>query len=160
VIVVVVDEPRGSYHGGDVAAPVFREIAEQILPEMNVAPDTELKSLPQPGYVAKALSPEQIERQREEAEAEAEEQRSTLPKTAAESGRPGEGEIILARATRNGLLMPDLQGNSVRDAMKICAQLGLQLEARGEGRAVRQDPSPGSQLIRGQTVRVDFGRSD
>jgi cell division protein FtsI (penicillin-binding protein 3) len=160
VIVVVVDEPRGSYHGGDVAAPVFREIAEQILPEMNVAPDTELKSLPQPGYVAKALSPEQIERQREEAEAEAEKVRSTLPKTAIESGRPGEGEIILARATRNGLLMPDLQGNSVRDAMKICAQLGLQLEARGEGRAVHQDPSPGSQLIRGQTVRVDFGRGD
>src|SRR5712691_8477975 len=29
VIIVVIDEPQGSYHGGDVAAPVFREIAEQ-----------------------------------------------------------------------------------------------------------------------------------
>src|SRR6266550_2046219 len=27
VIIVVIDEPQGSYHGGDVAAPVFREIA-------------------------------------------------------------------------------------------------------------------------------------
>src|SRR5439155_17682633 len=46
VIIVVIDEPLGSYHGGDVAAPVFREIAEQILPELGVAPDVEFKSGP------------------------------------------------------------------------------------------------------------------
>ena len=34
VIIVVIDEPGGAYHGGDVAAPVFRQIAEQILPDM------------------------------------------------------------------------------------------------------------------------------
>src|SRR5213078_2839946 len=49
VIIVVIDEPTGSYHGGDVAAPVFREIAEQILPGLNVEPDAELKSSPAPG---------------------------------------------------------------------------------------------------------------
>ena len=43
VIIVVIDEPQGSYHGGDVAAPVFREIAEQILPDLSVSPDVELK---------------------------------------------------------------------------------------------------------------------
>jgi cell division protein FtsI (penicillin-binding protein 3) len=43
VIIVVIDEPAGSHHGGDVAAPVFREIAEQILPDLGIAPDTELK---------------------------------------------------------------------------------------------------------------------
>ena len=41
VIIVVIDEPQGSYHGGDVAAPVFREIAEQILPDLSVSPDVE-----------------------------------------------------------------------------------------------------------------------
>src|SRR5207248_4395976 len=46
VIIVVIDEPEGAYHGGDVAAPVFREIAEQVLPELNVAPDTEMKTVP------------------------------------------------------------------------------------------------------------------
>ena len=35
VIIVVIDEPQGAYHGGDVAAPVFREIAEQILPDLH-----------------------------------------------------------------------------------------------------------------------------
>ena len=38
VIIVVLDEPAGAYHGGDVAAPVFRQIAEQILPDMGVMP--------------------------------------------------------------------------------------------------------------------------
>jgi cell division protein FtsI (penicillin-binding protein 3) len=40
VILVVMDEPTGGARdGGQVSAPVFREIAEQILPEMNVVPD-------------------------------------------------------------------------------------------------------------------------
>lgn len=40
VIAVVMDEPQGeSRNGGQVAAPVFKEIAESILPELNVSPD-------------------------------------------------------------------------------------------------------------------------
>jgi cell division protein FtsI/penicillin-binding protein 2 len=40
VIAVVLDEPSvGARDGGQVSAPIFRDIAEQILPEMNVAPD-------------------------------------------------------------------------------------------------------------------------
>lgn len=44
VIAVVMDEPQGGARdGGQVSAPVFREIAEQILPEMNVVPDAAIK---------------------------------------------------------------------------------------------------------------------
>ncbi len=44
VIAVVMDEPQGSQrYGGQVAAPVFKEIAEQVLPELNVVPDIRLK---------------------------------------------------------------------------------------------------------------------
>ena len=40
-IVVVVDEPRGYYYGGVVAAPVFRDVVAQVLPylEQRPAPD-------------------------------------------------------------------------------------------------------------------------
>ncbi|CAN5626979.1 penicillin-binding protein [soil metagenome] len=39
-IAVVIDEPKvGGRGGGSVAAPVFREIAEQILPDMDIRPD-------------------------------------------------------------------------------------------------------------------------
>ena len=44
VIAVVMDEPQGGARdGGQVSAPVFREIAEQILPEMNIIPDTNIQ---------------------------------------------------------------------------------------------------------------------
>jgi cell division protein FtsI (penicillin-binding protein 3) len=37
-ILVIVDRPRGVYFGGDVAAPVFREIARQVLWYLRVPP--------------------------------------------------------------------------------------------------------------------------
>ncbi len=44
VIAVVMDEPRGGARdGGQVSAPVFKEIAEGILPELNVIPDANIK---------------------------------------------------------------------------------------------------------------------
>lgn len=44
VIAVVMDEPRGGARdGGHVSAPVFKEIAEQILPELNVVPDANIR---------------------------------------------------------------------------------------------------------------------
>src|SRR6266704_2114428 len=60
VIIVVIDEPLGSYHGGEVAAPVFREIAEQILPELNVTPDMEIKSTTPLIAQASRPSPQQM----------------------------------------------------------------------------------------------------
>lgn len=39
-IAVMIDEPQaGTHHGGEAAAPVFREIAEQVLPELHIQPD-------------------------------------------------------------------------------------------------------------------------
>jgi cell division protein FtsI (penicillin-binding protein 3) len=37
-ILVIVDEPQGQYYGGVVAAPVFRQIAQQALNYLNVPP--------------------------------------------------------------------------------------------------------------------------
>jgi cell division protein FtsI/penicillin-binding protein 2 len=38
LVAVVVDEPQGSYYGGDVAAPAFGEIARFALPYLEIAP--------------------------------------------------------------------------------------------------------------------------
>jgi cell division protein FtsI (penicillin-binding protein 3) len=38
-ILVVIDEPKGKYYGGIVAAPVFKQIAQQTLNYLNVPPD-------------------------------------------------------------------------------------------------------------------------
>ncbi|HVS83913.1 MAG TPA: penicillin-binding protein [Pyrinomonadaceae bacterium] len=156
VIVVVIDEPQGAYYGGDVAAPVFREIAEQILPDLSVTPDLEIKS--GPPLIAQASQPSP--KAREEERRQSEQRAATLPKVAARNFRSGANEVVFAVATKRAALMPDLRGQSVRDVARMCAQLGLQLEARGEGRALRQSPEPGAEVDSGQVVRVDFGRSN
>ena len=161
VIIVVLDEPGGAYHGGDVAAPVFRQIAEQILPEMGVIPDTDFKD---PELVARAIpTPAQIsklredEKRRDEEKREQESRASTMPRVTARDNQGG--EIVYAVATSKAIVMPDLRGRSVRDVARSCAQLGMQVEAHGDGgRVVGQTPQPGAELRQGQTVYVDFGR--
>jgi cell division protein FtsI (penicillin-binding protein 3) len=163
VIIVVIDEPMGGYHGGEVAAPVFREIAEQILPALNITPDTAPKSAAQPGLLARfSLTPEALASLREAQERERQKRDATLPRIAAASGdgRGGMSKVVYTVATKRAALMPDLRGRSVRDAARVCEQLGLQLEARGEGRAFRQSPEAGAEVESGQTVRIDFGRSE
>ena len=156
VIIVVIDEPTGAYHGGDVAAPVFRQIAEQILPILGVEPDIETKSTPD--LIAQVdKNPDGAEKLREEQTRESEERKATLPTVESNGGRAG--EVVYATATRKAIVMPDLRGRSVRDVARTCVQLGLQLEARGEGRVFKQDPAAGSEVNTGQTIYVDFGRS-
>jgi beta-lactam-binding protein with PASTA domain len=156
VIIVVIDEPAGAYHGGDVAAPVFREVAEQILPILGVMPDIETKSVPD--LVAQVdQDPERAEKLREEQARAEEERKATLPTVDSNGGRGG--EVVYAVATRKAIVMPDLRGRSVRDVARACAQLGLQLEARGEGKVFKQNPAAGSEVNTGQTIHVDFGRS-
>ena len=160
VIIVVIDEPAGAYHGGDVAAPVFREIAEQILPALSVAPDAEMKPSQEPGLLARlSLSDEELAHLRERQEHDRELRDRTLPRVEEEKGSVGTTRVVYTAATRRGALMPDLRGRSVRDAARICEQLGLQLEARGEGRALSQSPAAGEEVESGRTVQVDFGRS-
>lgn len=156
VIIVVIDEPAGAYHGGDVAAPVFRQVAEQILPILGIEPDIETKSTPE--LVAEVdKDPERSAKLREEQTREEQERKATLPTVDSNGGRSG--EVVYATATRKGMVMPDLRGRSVRDVARTCAQLGLQFEARGEGRVFKQSPAAGSEVNTGQTIYVDFGRA-
>ena len=155
VIIVVIDEPAGAYHGGDVAAPIFREIAEQILPNLGVMPDIETSAVPE--LVAQVNDdPERAARVRDE-QAQSEQQRKATMPTVDSNGTRG-GEVVYAVATKKAMLMPDLRGRSVRDVARTCAQLGLQVEARGEGRVLKQNPSAGAEVSTGQLIYVDFGR--
>lgn len=155
VIIVVIDEPAGAYHGGDVAAPVFREVAEQILPGLNVMPDIETKSMPQ--LIAQAPEdPEKAAKLREEEARAEQERRATMPTVDSNGGRGG--EVVYAPATKKAMLMPDLRGRSVRDVARTCQQLGLQVEARGAGKVFKQSPAAGTEISSGQTIYVDFGR--
>ena len=164
VIIVVIDEAVGLHQGGQVAAPVFREIANQVLPYLDVMPDQQPDVKATPGRLAAATAPATVLPTATPAGGRAEHESvavgtPNLPVVA--ERREGEvGEVVYAAARERELLMPDLRGRSVRDVARICARLGLELEARGEGRALRQSPEVGAALAPGQTVRIEFGRSD
>ena len=157
VIIVGLDEPVGLHQGGQVAAPVFSRIADQILPYLDVMPDLlpDAKKTPT-GQLA--AHPAEAAKEVERAAVEA----FRLPEVV-ESRRTASGEIrevVYAAAGERALLMPDLRGRSVRDVARVCTQLGLDLQTSGEGRAVRQTPAVGAPIEPGQTVRIEFGRSD
>jgi PASTA domain len=101
--------------------------------------------------------PERAAKIREQ-QVESEQQRQATMPTVDNNGGRG-GEVVYAVATKKAMLMPDLRGRSVRDVARTCAQLGLQVEARGEGRVLKQSPSAGTEVNTGQLVYVDFGRS-
>lgn len=165
VIIVVIDEAIGLHQGGQVAAPVFRDIANQVLPYLDVMPDQAPDVKAAPGGQLAGVNVRATVEPTVTAAGDGTEHESVgvgasnLP-VVAERGTGEVGEVVYAAARERELLMPDLRGRSVRDVARICARLGLELEARGEGRARRQNPEVGAALAPGQTVRIEFGRSD
>lgn len=88
VIAVVMDEPQGALrNGGQVSAPIFREIAEQILPELNIVPDADIRR--------ETLTAEDIQGESELAPTLTE--KTKEPKK--ENKPPGEDKKLTARKT-------------------------------------------------------------
>jgi cell division protein FtsI/penicillin-binding protein 2 len=98
VMAIVLDEPQGGARdGGQVSAPIFRDIAEQILPELNVLPDANVRHevLPDEDVPteAEALTTSKTDKKADKNSAEkdlkkeeklpVEDKKSTKPKTAA-----------------------------------------------------------------------------
>src|SRR5947209_777887 len=141
VIIVVLDEPVGAHQGGAVAATVFSDIADQILPYLDVMPD----NAPDAKAPAGQLAANTAGAMKASAQAAADAAKGhesgavetvRLPEVETGTTRGGEiSEVVYAPAGERALLMPDLRGRSVRDVARVCAQLGLELEARGEGRS-------------------------
>ena len=119
-------------------------------------PDVEVK----PGTQSIAQTSKPSPQQAKEQQAQTEAREATLPKVAARSFSGQTREVVFAVSTKRAALMPDLRGQSVRDVVRMCQQLGLSLEARGEGHALRQVPEPGAEVNPGLVVRVDFGRGN
>ena len=133
--VVVVDAPRGAYHGGEVAAPVFAAIAREALLYLNVRPERERPEL-WPGEAAP----------REPGSAEA-----PVQTAAVEPAPPREP---VAAGT-----LPDFAGRTAREAVALAAALRLEPMLSGSGSVMRQQPEPGSPMpAPGARVELWLGR--
>ncbi len=140
-IAIAIDEPMaGTYAGGSVAAPVFRRVAEMALRYAGVPPLDKDGAVASPADVAKVTDPAEAVYKAVAAGSEKEE----APKPKRASARAGE------------VLLPDLVGYPVREAIRQIVALGLLPTVEGTGRLLRQEPPAGSAAARGTTVKLIF----
>lgn len=145
VIVVAVDEPKGVLHGGgSVAAPLFAEVAAAQLAHFGISTaPARLRPAPMTRVAAAAR--------------EAPEPRAKAKKASTDKPEAVES-VVVARAS-GIVLMPDFVGETVSGARRIArsAALDLEIPSHALGRAVSQDPPPGTVLDGStQPVRIRF----
>lgn len=168
--VVVIDEPRsGRYYGGEVAAPVFREVVEDLqrLPRGPFAPGWSAIASrpPAPAPVTvpdlRLLPARAAER--------------TLAERGLRGIAAGRGDRVLAQEPAPGVAVergarvrlwletpgelvaagtPDLVGLPLREALRRLTLLEAPARISGSGVVVRQSPGAGAPLPAGAAVRL------
>jgi cell division protein FtsI (penicillin-binding protein 3) len=152
-VLVSLDSPKPRYHGGDVAAPVFKRVAGQVLAYLDVPHDQRI-----------APSQERVARARTQA---------TAPDVA--DFAPAQNEPLVAESTLplfppdaaptvsleegEGIVVPALGGKTVRSVTQECLRLGLNPVLIGTGVAVEQMPEAGTRVRPGSRVTIKFARS-
>jgi cell division protein FtsI (penicillin-binding protein 3) len=128
ILIVIVDEPQGNGYGGVVAAPIFKTIMEKALPALNV--------IPKGAMVVKS-----------------------------EFGAPPPQEASGAQPLIDGIkvgkrmemvVMPDLTGLSMRNALTRIEGKGLVIKVSGNGKVVDQVPRPGAVIEKGDICFLKF----
>jgi len=159
-ILVSLDSPIGLHEGGMVAAPVFKRIAEQVLPYLDVPRDVPVASrLVQASYnnrkasdrmaledfTATDFSGQPDQPPAESSVANPKEERSQPP------------AVTVAVDEGGDLQVPDFSGKTMRDATEACLRLGLEPVLVGSGLATNQTPVAGARVRRGAKITVQFG---
>jgi cell division protein FtsI (penicillin-binding protein 3) len=171
-ILVQLDSPAGEHEGGQVAAPVFKRIAQQVLAYINVPQDVLVDanaiqaSREQSGRNDNAIPDRKNDPNRDESLADASDfnpvrtDTSTPAETLAGFGASasGQGAQTIELAEGQGIPVPDLRGKTVRDVTERCLKLGLNPVLIGTGIAAGQSPEPGTAVRPGSRITVEFAR--
>ncbi len=161
-IYVQLDSPVGPHDGGQVAAPVFKRVAQQVLPYLEVPRDIPVTAVTLRGSRAGAARPQDegltddsdFEPIQGTANAAMDDLPSPPPPSAPVSPAP---TVELAQG--DGIPAPELHGKTVRDVTEMCLKLGLTPVLVGTGIATDQSPQPGAMIRRGSRITVQFGRA-
>ena len=143
--IVSIDEPKGAYHGGDAAAPVFARVVADALHILGVPPEDDPKSsLAEGEFQVYDLPRAVIE--------------SLTPALSDDDGSRPSVDVATSQpvpdipARQEGsVVMPDLVGRGLREAVSICSGRRLKIKASGEGVVLSQSPPPGT-LVYEETV--------
>jgi cell division protein FtsI (penicillin-binding protein 3) len=174
-VLVSIDSPAGQYHGAEVAAPVFKEIAEQTLASLNVPKDRMVTMVAENGHTVERAQDSAGKIAKPEAvvvpPATQPPARDDFPAPVASSDPadaglkpvaltntkgPVEGTVVLVKGPLT--TVPDLTGLAERVAARQCNAAGLELVMSGSGLAAQQDPPAGAKVPARTRVQVWFTR--
>lgn len=159
-ILVSLDSPVGQHEGGQVAAPVFKRIAEQVLAYLDVLRDVPVgPQLIQVAYKDRnasnlaALSdftPTDFAALPDlpPAESSGTNARRAIDKAPA---------VTLAVDEGGDIPVPDFSGKTMREVTQTCLKLGVDPFLVGSGLAVSQMPAAGRKVRPGAKLTVQFG---
>ncbi len=157
-ILVQLDSPIGRHEGGQVAAPTFKRIAEQVLAYLDVPRDIAV-----PNSVVQANRQHRDDRDLADV--------ADFNPVQVDTGAPaieyvpavsersrGSAAPTMELAEGEGVIVPQLQGKTVREVTEQCMKLGLSPVLVGTGVAVEQAPESGATIRRGSRITVRFAR--
>jgi hypothetical protein len=157
---VSLDSPVGEHEGGEVAAPVFKRIAEQVLPHLDVPRDVPIgPRLVQAAYknrgatessVLEDFTPTDFMGQPDQPPAET----AAAKSKESTSQRPS---VTVAVDEGGTLQVPDFYGKTMREVTEICLRLGLDPVLIGSSLATNQIPAAGVKVRPGAKTTVQFG---
>jgi cell division protein FtsI (penicillin-binding protein 3) len=163
-ILVSLDSPIGLHEGGMVAAPVFKRVAEQVLPYLDVSPDVPVNErLVQAAYKKQAQSDAENLEDFTPSDLlllpERPEGVSSSVETHSTSNLNPSSHLTLAVTAEEDseISIPDFSGKTMRDVTEMCLRLGLDPVLVGTNLATEQTPAAGSQVRRGSRITVQFG---
>lgn len=127
-LLVIIDEPQGGHYGGVVAAPIFKAIMEKALSCLHVVPKGTM-------IVKNKLD--------------------SAPRKNTSGTQPLIDGIKVGRGA-GAIVMPDLSGLSMRNALSRMEGRGLIIKVSGNGKVVEQAPRPGTVIERGDICYLKF----
>lgn len=164
-VLVSLDSPVGLHEGGQVAAPVFKRIAEQVLTYLGTPRDAPVNPrLVQASYQQRYggdgasledFTPTDFSAQPDQPPADPAPVKAMSPVLQVSESR---APIVTVAVDEGGdIAVPDFSGKTMRDVTEICLHLGLDPVLVGSNLATNQMPAAGTKVRRGAKVTVQFG---
>ncbi len=168
-MIVVLYYPKKGYYGGQVAAPVFRNIALNIYSLQEAYPQQHAVAEPLPaGHEEPELVVPDVEGMNEKVALNLLKENGFLVKCIGNGNRVWRQEVLeydhagnprtvalyLKQETPVTYTMPDLEGLTLQEALLQLEGLGVKTTIRGHGTVKKQFPLPGKEIATNETVTI------
>jgi cell division protein FtsI (penicillin-binding protein 3) len=157
-ILVSLDSPAGEHEGGQVAAPVFKRVAEQVLPYLDVPRDVPTGRLVQTAYRNRGSSDSAALEDFTLADfsAQPDPVEAAAPPDTHHAAKQAPS-VTVAVDEGGDIAVVDFAGKTMREVTEACLRSGLEPVLVGSGLALNQSPAAGAKVRRGAKITVQFG---